>query len=121
SVESNIEAYKSRESVFDLSAQAQLYLNKVESADSRNSEIDLQLDILNDIKSYVLSKGKKPGTVPSEMLVTDPMLSSLVSQLYQAEFEADKVKSMSGENSEPMMLAEERVNRLKADILENMA
>ena len=46
---------------------------------------------MSDIQNYVNSKGRKPGTVPSLTVIDDPTLSSLLGQLYNAEFELDKI------------------------------
>ena len=88
SVEKNIAGYKSRESVVDLSAQASAYLSKVTDLDKQNSEIELKMDVLNELDAYVRNKGKKPGTVPSLLLLSDPTLSGLLDKLYMAETQA---------------------------------
>ena len=54
SVERNIESYKSRESLYGLGTQGDVYFKKVQDLDVRKGEIDLQLDVLSEIKNYVL-------------------------------------------------------------------
>ena len=120
SVERNIVSYKSKESVYGVGAEADLFLDKVKDLDKRKGDIDLQLDVLNEVKKYIQEKGKKTGTVPSLNLITDPILSDLLKELYSAEFELDKAISISGEQSEPVLLANEKVRRLKIDIDENL-
>ena len=63
SVERNIESYKSQEALYGLGAQGEMYFQKVQTLDVRSGEIDLQLDLLNEIRNYVLKKGSKLGTV----------------------------------------------------------
>ncbi|MBL0358848.1 MAG: hypothetical protein IPP72_19160 [Chitinophagaceae bacterium] len=92
SVEKRIEDYKSRESVYGLGEEGDVYFRKVQDLDSRKAQTDLQLDVLSEIKNYVLKKGKKPGTVPSLSLIQDPILGDLLTQLYSAEFELEKAK-----------------------------
>lgn len=121
SVEKNIASYKARESITDLSSQATSYLGTVKDLDKKGSDIDLQLDILGDISKYVQNKGNRPGTVPSLLLVNDPTLSSLLEKLYSSEFDLEKARSISGEKSDVVLLAEDRVNRLKTDIAENLS
>lgn len=121
SVEKNIATYKSRKSITDLSSQATSYLETVKDFDKKNSDIDLQLDILDDISNYIRNKGHRPGTVPSLLLIDDPTLSSLLGNLYTSEFDLDKVKSVSGERSDAVLLAREKVERIKADIEDNIA
>ena len=120
SVEKNIQNFKSREGVYNLGDQALLYLGNVKDLDKRNSEVSIQLDVLNDIQNYINSKGRKPGTVPSQLLVSDPTLAGLIGKLYDAEFQLDKVRAVNGEKSDAVILASESVNRIKNDIRENM-
>ena len=67
--------YKSREGVVDLSSQASFYLDKVKDLDKQNSEIDLKLEALDNLNQYVKAKEKKPGTVPSLLILSEPTLS----------------------------------------------
>jgi tyrosine-protein kinase Etk/Wzc len=120
SVEKNIVSFKSRESLYSVGSQAELFLGKVQALDQQRGEIDLQLEILNDIKTYVQRKGINNGTVPSLGLVTDATLSGLLTQLYQAEFDRDNAIKITGEQSEPVIIAKEKVARLKDDIQENL-
>jgi uncharacterized protein involved in exopolysaccharide biosynthesis len=107
--------------MYDIGKQGELYFNKVQGLDAKNGEVDLQLEVLNDIRNYVLNKGRKPGTVPSLSLVNDPTLENLLKDLYDAEFELDKIKAVSGDKSEAVMLVEEKTRRIKSDILENLS
>ena len=120
SVERNVEIYKRKNEVIDLGAQAQVYLEKAKDYDKTKSEIDIQLDVLNDINSYINSKGKRQGTVPSLVLLNDPGLASLLSRLYEAEFQLEKSKSMAGEKSDAVIFAEEQVSKLQSGIRENV-
>ncbi len=120
SVEKNIQNYKTRESVYDLGGQASLYLNNVGELDKKKSEVDIQLDVLSDVQQYVNSKGKKPGTVPSQLLINDPTLSGLIHSLYDAEFQLSKAESINGEKSDAVILASQAVGRIKNDIRENL-
>ena len=120
SVEKNIVAYRSRESLINVSAQSELYLAKVTDLDKAKGDIDLQLDILNNIENYVRSKAKNTGTVPSLNVVQDPILSNLLTELYTAEFNRDKVTSISGERSEPVLTANNQIEKIKQDIKQNL-
>ena len=120
SVEKNIQNYKTREAVYDLGNQASLYLGNVSELDRKNSEVEIQLDVLKDVQQYVDNKGKKPGTVPSQMLINDPTLSGLIEKLYDAEFLLSKAESINGEKSDAVIMANQAVGRIKSDIRENL-
>ena len=120
SVERNVESYRSRNQVIDLSAQAQSYLERVTDYDKNRSEIDIKLDVLNDVSRYINSKGQKAGTVPSLALLNDPTLTTLVSKLYDAEFQLEKNRSIAGEQSDAVLLARAQISKLQDDIRENI-
>ena len=120
SVEENIEAYKNRESLYSVGTQGELYLTEVRELDNKKGEVNLQLEILQDTRDYVLSKGRRPGTVPSLSLLTDVTLSGLLSDLYKAEYDLENASRVTGENSEPVVQAKAKISRLKSDILENI-
>ena len=120
SVEKNIESFKTRESVYNLGDQASLYLSNVSDLDKKGSEVAIQLDVLKDVQRYVDTKGSKPGTVPAQLLISDPTLAALLQKLYDAEFQYDKVSSINGEKSDAVIMANNSVNRIKGDIRENL-
>lgn len=120
-VERNVQNYKSQNEVIDLSAQGQVFLDRVKDYDKSKSQIDIQLDVLNNVNNYVNNKGNKPGTVPSLALLNDPVLAGLISQLNQAEFQLQKAKSIAGEKSDAVILAQQQVNQYKSEIQENLA
>ena len=120
-VEKDIETFKTQQGVYNLGSQAELYLSTVKELDRQNTEVDMQLGVLEDISSYVNQKGKKPGTVPSLLLMNDPTLSGLLDNLYKSEFELEKLRSNTGEKSDAVILADQSVNRIRKDIKENIA
>ena len=120
SVEKNIANYKSRESIVNLGSQATNYLDKVKDLDKQNTDLDLKLEALNNLVEYVKSKGKKPGTVPSLLILSDPTLTALLDRLYTAETKAESLQSVTGEKSDALLLANAEVSRIKNDIMENM-
>jgi capsular exopolysaccharide synthesis family protein len=119
-VEKEIEHFKASQGIGNLGGQAEMYLSSVKDLDKQNAEAELQIGVLNDISSYVNQKGRKPGMVPSLLLMKDPTLSGLLEDLYKAEFELEKVKSTSGEKSDAVILAEQGVSRIRGDIKENI-
>ena len=121
SVEKKEQDYKQKEGVYSLGDQASLYLNNVQGLDKRNSDVEIQLAVLNDVQNYVNNKGKKPGTVPSQLLISDPTLAGLLQKLYESEFTLDKVSAINGEKSDAVILATDAVDRIKSDIRENLS
>src|SRR5204862_117344 len=70
SVEKKQVSFKSENQVIDLSSQAQLFLSNVKDLDKRRGEIDIQLDILNNINTYLLQK-REETAVNSASTIAD--------------------------------------------------
>jgi capsular exopolysaccharide synthesis family protein len=120
SVEKNIQDYKTKNDLINLSDQATLYLSSVRDLDKDNGLLQIQFQLLDDFSAYLNNKNDKPGTVPSLFLLNDETLKSLLSQLYQSEFELDKIQKTSGEKSDNLILAAQKTSRIKNDIRENI-
>lgn len=117
-VEKELENYRSKEGVIDLSKQGNLYLQNVGEYDKRVSDIDIQLSILNKVSAYVRSKGNSSGIVPSTMGVNDPILSQLLGDLYDAEIEYSKLKRTTAENNPILVSIRNRIEKIRPSISE---
>jgi hypothetical protein len=62
SVEKNIESYKTRQGVYDLGNQASFYLENVRDLDKRGSEVEIQLDVLKELR--IISIVRRKNRVP---------------------------------------------------------
>ena len=120
SVERNVQIYKSKNQVIDLSAQGQMFLESVKDLDKHKSEIDIQMNVLNDVNNYINSKEKKQSIVPSLQLLNDPTLGTLLGKLYDAQVQLEKNRSIAGEKSDKVILSEELVNKLRSDVKDNV-
>ncbi|HEY8389268.1 MAG TPA: polysaccharide biosynthesis tyrosine autokinase [Parasegetibacter sp.] len=119
-IEENLEKFKSQSGVIDLSYEGQLFLNQVSEFDKSISQIDVQLKILNDLKGYVTRRNVQDAPAPATLGLTDPLLLSLLNQLFTAEFEYNKLKTLSGPKNPQLIALEEQVNTLRPSILESI-
>lgn len=118
SVDKSIKDFRTNYNVVDISAQGQQYLAGSGASDAKLGEIDVQLSVLKELEGYVRSKGQGSGIVPS---TSDPMLSSLLTRLYNAESEYKKLITTTGENNPMAIQLREQVEQLRPTILENIA
>lgn len=119
-VESNIEQYKKKEGIINVSEQSTLFLETVKSNDQKLSELNLQLSVLDDVERYVGGKGNNPGTVPSLMGINDPTLVQLLTKLYDAELAYSRLQRISGERSDALEQSKYEINSIKPALLENI-
>lgn len=121
SVEANIQKYKTRNNVVDISAQGQLFLQSVGASDTKMSEIGVQLSVLKEVEDYVRSQKEDAGIVPSTLGINDPILGDLLTRLYDAQSQYERLKITAGENNPMAVSLREQINRIKPNILANIA
>jgi tyrosine-protein kinase Etk/Wzc len=117
SIEQNVAVYRSMEAPIDVQAQAQSFFSQATQFDQQKNQVDIQLNVLNNIKSYVLNG----GSVPSLGAVSDPSLSSLVTRLQDAQTKLLELQATDGDKSDAVIVAKQQVSNLRSSILENIA
>ncbi|HEX2536430.1 MAG TPA: polysaccharide biosynthesis tyrosine autokinase, partial [Chitinophagaceae bacterium] len=120
SVEKQIERYKSKNNIMDISTQGQLFLQSVGQNDQKMGEMNMQLAALDQVEQYVVAKGNKGGIVPSSLGVADPVLSSLLEKLYEAEMQYERLKGTTAENNHMLLSLQDQIQKIKPNILENI-
>jgi tyrosine-protein kinase Etk/Wzc len=120
SMESAIQKFRSKKGVVDISQQSKQYLESVGENDSKTSEMNVQLAVLNQIEKYLISKNDQPGIVPSTFGIKDPLLSSMLEKLYNSEIEYEKLKRTTAENNPILSGLKNEITKTKPEILENI-
>ena len=120
SVEHRIQQYKANKGAVDISSQGRLFLENVSVNDQKMSDVNMQLAVLNQVEKYVLSKDNKGGIVPSTLGIGDPLLTTLLNKLYDAELQYDKLKKTVAENNPMLVAVSDQIEKVKPGILENI-
>ncbi len=116
-VEKNLQNYKTKNDIFDLSAQGSVILDRLKETDGKISELKVQLDVLDKIKSYVIKRNNSDNQIPATLGIADPVLTDLLHQLYQAEFELQTTKQTSGIKNPKVAVLQETIDKLKPSVL----
>lgn len=87
-VEKDVEQYKTSQGITDLSAEGNLFLEKVKDNDSKLSEVDIQLKVLDGVERY-LASGQN-NVAPATLMVNDPILTSFIEKLGELELQREK-------------------------------
>ena len=119
-VEGDIQTYKSKEGIVDVSEEGKLFLENVGDNDKRLSEVQIQLSVLDQVEKYIVKKDNGAGIVPSTVGISDPILNSLLEKLYTNELELDRLKKVAGENSPSFVALVSQINQIKPSLLENV-
>jgi len=119
-VEGEIEQYKQEKGIVDITAEGGAYLSSVQGSDNELSGVQIKLTVLDQIEDYVVRKTDNSGTVPATMGISDPLLLSLLSQLYEAELQLDRLRKTGAESSPAVIAIKSRIAQLKPSLLENI-
>ncbi len=120
SIEKNLEDFKSKSGVIDLSYEGQLFLSRVSEYDQQISQIDVQLQVLKELRAYVARRNNEEKPVPATLGLQDPILQSLLTQLFNSEFEYSRVKGLSGSKNPRLEVLQNQIDNLKPSILESI-
>lgn len=118
SIDRGIQEFRTSSNIVDISEQGKQYLSGSGTSDAEVSKLDVQLAALKEVEDYVRSKGQGVGIVPS---TTDPVLSGLLTRLYNAESEYARLITTTGENNPMAVQLKQTVEGLRPSILENIA
>jgi tyrosine-protein kinase Etk/Wzc len=119
-VESNIQKFRDRSNIVDISEQSRLYLQSVEANDRQINNLDIQLSALEETEKYVDQKGTAGSIAPSTSNITDPGLTDLLQKLYTAESQYETLKKTTAENNPLIVSINDDIASLKPKIIENI-
>lgn len=119
SIERKIQQYKAANKATDLSTQSNLYLQSVSGSDNKLSEVQVQLQNLDQLEKHVTSTDNI-GVLPSGLGVNDPALTQLMNNLSTAQINYEKLKKTVGENNPMLLSIKEEIANLKPDIISNI-
>ena len=116
-VEKDLQSFKTSNNIVDLNTEGSLFLEQVKETDTKLGELDVQIDVLNKIEQYVTNRNNSNNAIPATLGTTDPVLTGLLNQLYESEFELQKVKQTSGSKNPQIVVYEDAIAKLKPSIL----
>jgi len=84
-VEKNVENYKSKNKIANVSSQSQLLLQSVGDNDAQLNKVVIQLNVLKNLENYLKTNNNDPASLPSMLGVDDATLLGLVASLGQVQ------------------------------------
>ena len=120
SIEKKVEQYKSGSGAVDISTQGQVFLSNMSENDQKLGEVDSKIAALGEVEKFVISKENSGSVVPATIGIGDPMLSNLITKLYDSEMEYDRLKKIVGVNNPSLIALSEKINKIRPSIIENI-
>ncbi|OZI06364.1 capsular biosynthesis protein [Siphonobacter sp. BAB-5385] len=119
-VEKDVEVYKTRNSITDLSTEAENFLQRVGSNDAQLNQVNIQLGTVKDIERYINSRSQDREVAPSTLGLSDPVLLALISQVSDMEFKRESLLQTSSPLNPNLQILESQIRNTKANIRDNV-
>ena len=120
SIEKNIQSYKSKRGIVDLSTQGKVFLQNVGDNDQKLAEINMQLAALERAEEYVVQKGATQKINPSSFGSKDDRLSALMQKLFDSEVQYEKLRRTIAENNPILLSLAAEIENMRPSILDNI-
>ncbi|WP_139189890.1 MULTISPECIES: GumC family protein [Rhodonellum] len=119
-IENKAEQYKLSNSITDVGAEAQLYLNSTTVNRQQLAELSIQIDVLESIETYMSRNGNEYETVPGTLTVSDPTLNSLISDFNRIQQERERMLRTTQPNNPIVINISQQLSSLRNSIIENL-
>lgn len=97
--EKNLEKYKKREGLTELSSNAQMYLQKGSEYEARRVECETQLNLVLSLKNYLSDEANRGSVIPSNIGIVDAGLIEQINQYNNLLLSRVKLLQTTSENN----------------------
>ncbi|MDF9799721.1 tyrosine-protein kinase Etk/Wzc [Catalinimonas alkaloidigena] len=119
-VEKDVERYKRRNELTNVTTDAELYLEQASEYNEKISELRIQIDVLRSIEKYLQDMDNEFELVPTSLSNEDPSLMELISKFNELQLERVKLLRNSQPNHPMVTSINEQLMNLRVNILENL-
>lgn len=119
-VERDIQAYKTRSGIVNLSAESAVFLTKVSETDGQIGQVNIQLGALDEVERYLASRGSRSGLAPSTLGLDSPALTGLLTNLFELELSREKLVKTVPEGSTALQTLDGQIRLARANIGDNV-
>ncbi|WP_345244866.1 polysaccharide biosynthesis tyrosine autokinase [Nibrella saemangeumensis] len=120
-VEREVQSYKARAGIVDLSAESSLFLAKAQETDKELSTINLQLGALQELDRYIGGKTSRSNLAPATLGLADPTLNVLVGTVLDLEVQREKLVKTVPETTPAVEALDNQIRLTKANLADNIS
>lgn len=116
--EDTMQTYKSNKGILDLSHEEGDYFTKLSNYDAQRTQLNLQIEGLNDLEKYII-EDKDPQFLPPSAFVngSDAFLVKSAGQLYGLQTQLNEMRNTSKEKNYAVSQLESNIKKTKQDLL----
>lgn len=119
-IEQEGEQYKVRNSITDVTSEAQLNLSSATVNRQQFSEFSMQIEVLESIENYLQNQGTEYKMVPSTLSIEDPTLTGLIANFNSLQRERERMLRTTQPNNPIVLNINQQLTSLKSSIIENL-
>lgn len=119
-VELNVENYKKKNNLTDISSEAQLYLETASDYQKKLAEIETQINLITYVESYLTDASNQFELLPVNIGIQDVALVKLIDDYNLALLERTKILRSSNKNNPVIAQMEQQINGLKQTIISSI-
>lgn len=119
-VEKNVELYKIKNDLTDVTSETQMYLKSADDYNKQLAEFEIQIDLLASIEDYVVKNSNKEGLVPSSLNIQDPTLVVLIAKFNELQMEKQRMLRTTLPDNPLIHNMNDQLNNLRNNIGENI-
>ena len=118
SIEDTMQNYKEKKSIINLEWQQEDFLGKISSYDGQKSQMQLQVNALNDLEKYII-EDKDPQFLPPSVFVIEKngFMTQAVNELYTKQIELNRVYNLAKESNPVVADLKASIKKTKQDLL----
>ena len=119
SVEQDVESYRKRHQLADISSQSKLFIESAGEYDARVAEMDIQYSLIQFIENY-LKKSVGGDLIPGTNALSDPGLNSLVAEYNAAALELMRLQRSTNVENPMVQQKQTQLEMLRHNILKSI-
>ncbi|EOZ96363.1 Tyrosine-protein kinase Wzc [Indibacter alkaliphilus LW1] len=119
-IENEAEQYKLRNSITDVSAEAQLFLNSTTANRQQVAEITVQIDVLESIEAYMSESGNEFETIPGTLSAPEPTLNELIQNYNKLQQDRERMLRTTQPTNPIVINISEQLTSLRRSIIESI-
>jgi tyrosine-protein kinase Etk/Wzc len=119
-VEGNIESFKRRNSLVDMSEQSKLLVQNTSSFVNEQAKIETQLLVLDGLQKYLENEAENERVLPSSLLPSDDVFSGLMQRYNALLLDKDKHLLSTTEKNPVMINLNGQIRSLRKDMLSSL-
>lgn len=119
-VEKDVEKYKRKNEVANVSLQAQSYVDNASDYKNQLSDLNIQIEVLESTEAYIQEQGENYELVPSTLSIKDAALLGLISKFNEIHLERERMLRTAQPENPLVQSLDAQLKSFRMNILENL-